>query len=150
MKWMGRVWTLLFASVLLTVAAHAQYAPLTLKASVPFEFNVENKAFPAGDYLIQRSGPHGLTLRTAAGKFLMVIQTNPVQSLDPRETAIIRFRTVGGHHVLEQVWQDGVSTGYQLHVPRQPGNLVATQGPLKEQQAQGRGLAGNEGTAGHE
>ncbi len=144
MKSMLRVLIILVAGTLSAAMAQCQYAPMTLKASVPFEFSVENKSFPAGDYLIQRVGPHMLTLRDAGGKFLAVIQTNQVQTLDPHGSASIRFRTVGDRHVLEQVWQEGVTIGYQLSVPRERGSLMATQA------APAHGSVSNEGMSGHE
>jgi len=141
MKSSGVVLTILAAAVLLVASAHAQFAPMMLKASVPFEFSVGKKSYPAGDYLIQRTGPNTLSLRSAEGQFLAVIQTGPVQSLNQRASSVLRFRTVGGRHVLEQVWQSGTTLGYQLGVPRQRTTAVATQQPGQEKNSADAGSA---------
>ena len=143
MKSSKAVLTILATGVLwFAVAAQAQFAPMTLKASVPFEFSVGRESFPAGDYTIQRTGPYTLALRDADGKFLSVIQTSPVQLLNRHEGACIHFRTVGVRHVLEQVWQSGMTVGYQLYVPRERRSLVANRLPTAEHTAEAPSPAG--------
>ena len=107
--------TLLLAAVLLLASAsYAQYAHLILTVNVPFEFNVGEKIFPAGQYKIVRTSPDMLVLRDGHDQFLASTVTGPVQARDVQPNSKLRFEMKDGRHVLSQVWLAGVSTGYQL------------------------------------
>ncbi len=107
--------TLLLAAVLLLASAgYAQYAHLILTVNVPFEFNVGEKVFPAGQYKIVRTAPDMLVLRDGHDQFLASVVAGPVQALGEQPDSKLRFEMKDGRHVLSQVWLAGASTGYQL------------------------------------
>jgi hypothetical protein len=127
MKQLGRTVTLFVATVLLTVAGYAQYAPMTLKADVPFAFSIGNQTFSAGQYFIVRTSPQTLVLRDGRDKVLTTIVAGQVQSRDAHDHSSLRFRTEDGRHVLAEVWQSGTNIGYQIYVPKPSPVLVKDQ-----------------------
>jgi hypothetical protein len=118
MKLMGRSITLLAVTVLLVSAAFAQYAPMSLKIDVPFEFNVAKQAFPAGQYFIVRMAPRTLALRDSQYRFLTAIVAGDAQTLTARAKPGLKFQVVNGRHVLAEIWPAGTKIGYQLYVPK--------------------------------
>jgi hypothetical protein len=65
----------------LTAAGHSQSAKLMLKAQVPFEFNVGEKVFPAGEYKIARVTPETISLRDDRNRSVVTVVTGSVESL---------------------------------------------------------------------
>jgi hypothetical protein len=99
---------------------HAQSVERTIKATIPFEFSVGDKTFPAGNYRLVSTVPAFLQLRDAAGHSLAIVLTNSVQSLNAGVTPRLQFLSEGGHFRLAQVWQGSYPSGQQLqsHKPQ--------------------------------
>ena len=135
MKSILRVLTLLVAAVLSISAASAQFSPMTLKFSAPFEFNVGKRTYPAGNYFIERSGPNTLSLRDGDHKFLTLIETLSAQSLNRHANSAIRFE--GEQHALAEVWQDGSTIAYKIYVPHERAVGVAAADSNEKQNAAG-------------
>jgi hypothetical protein len=95
-------------------AVHAQNIERTIKATIPFEFSVGDKTFPAGNYRLVSTAPAFLQLRDAAGHSLATVLTNSVQSLNATATPKLQFLSEGGHYRLAQVWQASYPSGQQL------------------------------------
>jgi hypothetical protein len=111
--------TLLTAAFFLfTAAGYAQQLTSNLKADVPFEFNVGQKTFPAGQYQFAEVANNTLALRDGSRRFIAAVMTAPMITIAPGFTAKLRFESVGGHLVLSEVWTDG-GTGYKLSIPKQ-------------------------------
>jgi hypothetical protein len=93
---------------------HAQSTERTIKATIPFEFSVGDKIFPAGNYWLVSTPPAFLQLRDDAGHSLATVLTNSVQSLNATATPKLQFLSEGGHFRLAQVWQGSYPRGQQL------------------------------------
>jgi hypothetical protein len=133
MKSILRALTFLVAAVLSISAASAQFALMTLKFNAPFAFNVAKRIYPAGDYFIERSGPNTLSLRDGDHKFLTLIETLSVQSVNRHANSAIRFE--GEQHALAEVWQGGSTIGYKIYVPHEPAIAVAAADSAEKQNA---------------
>lgn len=110
MKTLRSVFSVL-ALLFVTTAAHAQQTAVS--ATIPFNFVVGDRAYPAGDYVLQSNGP---VLRiTDADKMLLdtVISNACEQVLPSNDTKLI-FHRMGGYYFLEQIWVAGRTTGREL------------------------------------
>ncbi len=107
--------SLVLAVVCFAGTAYAQTTPRVVKAHIPFEFNVGDKTFPAGDYSVAQPLQNVLALRDARGRTIASVLSHEVESsTGPRDTQL-RFNLSDGQHILAEVWQaDGSSTGQQL------------------------------------
>jgi hypothetical protein len=104
----------------------AQYAPHSLKVSVPFEFTFGGRMFPAGDYTVVCT-PIRAELRDARGQVLTSVVHHAVQSPNSSQRPKLVFTTDGGGHVLRQVWAGDPHYGYELG-PSKPAVVLAKQG----------------------
>jgi hypothetical protein len=102
----------------LTAAGYSQSAKLMLKAQVPFEFNVGEKVFPAGEYKVARVTPETIALRDSRNGSVVTVVTGSVESPKAHSTPVLRFELEDGRYVLTQVWEEGATTGYQLVRPK--------------------------------
>jgi hypothetical protein len=133
-----RILTVLSGVVLwLAGAAQAQYAPHYLKVSVPFEFSVNNKLFPAGDYVLA-CRPSQIELRDLQAHVLASVIPHSVQSLSDLTTPRLVFVTDTGEHVLRQVWIGDPHQGYELALSR-PADALAKRRSNAPVQAVGGG-----------
>lgn len=108
-------------SFLITIAivplrfAHGQSLANGLRVNIPFDFNVGDKQFPAGEYVIRRtlqySNDSVLTISSVDGRAVVVRLTSPVQTLDPKQRAMVVFHRYEDQHFLFQVWAAGTTTG---------------------------------------
>jgi hypothetical protein len=107
--------SLVFVAVWLAGTAYAQSAQRAIKVHIPFEFNVGDKTFPAGDYSVTEPLQDFLALRNARGQTIASTFTHPVESSTAPEKPTLRFYFSGSQHTLAEVWQpeDG-AIGRQL------------------------------------
>jgi hypothetical protein len=110
--------SLLLGVLALGPSAHAQRTERVVKANIPFEFNVNGRVFPAGNYSLVRTTPVLLQLRDAECHTLTTVVTNSVESSNTPASPRLQFYSDGGRHVLTQVWQENDSIGQQLQVAR--------------------------------
>jgi len=130
----GWLTLLLFTVLSFNGLSSAQYAVRIVRVDVPFEFNVAGKDFPAGTYLIARTGANRLELRDARGRVLETVVTNQTQQLNGPANAKLLFKFNGGTHVLSQVWEANDPIGQELPVPRTL-SLYASRKPAPVQAA---------------
>lgn len=110
--------SLLLGVLALAYTAHAQRTQPVIKVNIPFEFNVGDQTFPAGNYSLVRLQPALLELRDAENRSLTTVVTNFVQALTPAVAPKLQFYTEGARHELAQVWQEDESIGQQLQRPK--------------------------------
>jgi hypothetical protein len=88
----------------------------TMRVNVPFDFVAGNTSLPAGEYLVEASGPtHTLLLidrKDAISSAL--INTNAAVSAGPQSESKLVFNRYGDRYFLSQVWTAGYSSGRQL------------------------------------
>jgi hypothetical protein len=108
------------ASVLLIVMsvagwAHGQVTTWLIKVNIPFEFNVGDKTFPAGDYSLVQPLQHFLVLRDSRGQNVATVFTSGIDSPTAPVSSKLRFESVGGQHILAEVWQQQDPSGQRLY-----------------------------------
>ena len=115
MKLIGRTLTsLLLFVVFLGGAAYGQTSNSVIKVNIPFEFNVGDKTFPAGDYSLTQPMQHFLVLRDSRGQTIASAFTSGVDVSTPVVTPKLRFESAGGLHVLTELWQGQDPAGQRL------------------------------------
>lgn len=109
-----RILTALGGIVLwLAGVGQAQIAPHHLKVSVPFEFSINDKLFPAGDYDLVCT-PGQVELRDARAQVLATAISHPVQAPNHSFSPELVFVTDSGVHDLRQIWIGDPHNGYEL------------------------------------
>lgn len=99
------------AVLIMATAAHAQQA--TLSATVPFNFVVGDRTYPAGDYLFRNSESLLKITDPEQGKTAMTL-SHVCESLGPSPDSKLVFDRMGGYFFLRQIWVAGDSHGREL------------------------------------
>jgi hypothetical protein len=120
--------SLALAVLLLAGSAHAQFTAHIIKVKVPFEFNVGNQAFPAGEYSLVSTAPYLLLLRDSQAHVLATLVTRSVHAPAVPASAKLEFDVEGGYHRLIRVWQENNAIGQELDRPK-PATAVAKRRP---------------------
>jgi hypothetical protein len=110
MKNLRSILAALFALFMAT-AAHAQQR--TLSATVPFNFIVGDRAYPAGDYLFRNSDSVLKITNTEQAKTEVAL-SNACESVTPSADTKLVFDRMGGYYFLRQIWVAGSFTGREL------------------------------------
>jgi len=115
MKTRALVMAAMMALAVLASTRVAQ-AQETTRVNIPFDFVAGNTSLPAGEYLVETSGPtHTLLLidRKDASTSALII-TNAAVSAEPQSESKLIFNRYGDRYFLSQVWTAGNSNGRQL------------------------------------
>ncbi|HWN10696.1 MAG TPA: hypothetical protein VNO50_15765 [Pyrinomonadaceae bacterium] len=105
------------------VAANAQVSRVAssetsnnLMAVIPFEFTLDYKTMPAGEYLVQTLGTagNGLLIQSIDGKTSAFRPSEAIERERNRGNARLVFHRYGERYFLSQVWCGGDSAGRQL------------------------------------
>jgi hypothetical protein len=103
------------------VAAHAQTGNYARHiVNIPFEFNIGDKAMPAGEYAIRRVNPtsdRGVLQITRKGGASILVATNDVVG-KARSASTLVFNCYGRNRYLAEVWTAGESLGLQARRSR--------------------------------
>ncbi len=97
--------SLILAAASLPGMAHAQSVQWALKAHIPFEFNVGDKTFPAGDYYVRQVMQNYLALRNDRGQTIASVFTREITSLTAPEKPVLRFHSSDGQFALAEIWR---------------------------------------------
>jgi len=105
--------TLIIAGVLVMAAVVTSAQTVGLRVDVPFQFNVGEKALPAGEYLIL--APQGGTLRiTGPNGAAAIAITNLVSGHRPDGPGMIDFNCYGQRCFLSQFWTARTEAGEEV------------------------------------
>jgi len=105
-------------------AANAQARrKVTLEASVPFEFVVGNRAFPAGNYVFEmatglpKSSDRAavLVVRSRESRLYAAVATGITADTNARIGHKVEFMRDGDRVFLSKVWQQGSPAGLSVH-----------------------------------
>jgi hypothetical protein len=105
---------LALTALLLATAAHAQQT--NVKADVPFDFVVGDRAYPAGEYTVKSISENGIAIRidnTQEPERGLVL-SNACHSLQPATGTKLLFQRMGDHYFLYQIWTEGNSSGREF------------------------------------
>jgi hypothetical protein len=115
----ARPLTLVSLAVLLFVgSAYGQYVQRVIKLTAPFEFTVDDKSFPPGQYSIVCLTPNRLDLRDSQNRVVALLITHSVQSRENVAATKLEFSTADGRYTLTQVWVANHRIGYELALPK--------------------------------
>jgi hypothetical protein len=110
------VMTLFLFTGIGAISASAQVVDI-IDATIPFDFTVNDTAFPAGEYSIKRvNSNHQRTmiLRDGEGRNLIFFLTNEaIAHGTPDDTELI-FNVVGNRYFLSKIFEEGNSRGVAL------------------------------------
>ena len=118
---MRRIFTAIVATAFLTLTitapARAQLPGTAMRADIPFDFIVNGKTLPAGNYEVKRLNdePEGLIIRSVDNKHdHAVFETESTQqNRMPRHDQIV-FDRYGDTYFLSEVLTGGMETGRRL------------------------------------
>lgn len=104
-----------FAFVLaLSPVASAQMDEQTIwKANVPYTFHVENRAMPAGVYLVRWTAGR-LMLASADGKNRVSAIALRTEGKKTQERSFLKFNKYGSEHFLSAIYFAGQEDGHEL------------------------------------
>jgi hypothetical protein len=102
---------------LLLVGASAYAQNIKVKATVPFDFIVNGKTLPAGEYTIASFGSvDGRTLMVRSGDLdkQMLVRANSSESLKVSDKTKLVFHRYDQRYFLSEIWVAGNDRGHQI------------------------------------
>jgi hypothetical protein len=103
------------AAILLVPAARAQQKGV--KADVPFDFVVGDRAYPAGEYIlkaVQNDGGGVIRIENVQEVSSAFIPSNPCAKAVPSTETKLVFHRMAGRYFLYQIWTAGNITGREF------------------------------------
>lgn len=102
----------------MAIAAQAQNnGRPQLFAEVPFQFNVGNKTFPAGEYLVRSVSDDSsnvvLNIQSRDGETSTMLMMSTVEG-NAQESAKLIFRRYGSQYFFAEAWVDGDAAGLRF------------------------------------
>lgn len=106
----------MLSMLLLGGSAYAQ--AVHVRITVPFEFTVNNKTLPAGQYEVLSAGllnPSVLEIRRPDGLLQTYVNASdrPQSSNSSNQTKLV-FRQYGNMYFLSQLWTEGAHLGWEF------------------------------------
>jgi hypothetical protein len=91
----------LFAASSLAAAGNLSAQEHTVKASIPFDFTVNNNVLPAGTYTISSVSPYAVQVRNVKGR---IAEFSAVHNDDKRSTTpVLVFQRYGNQYFLHEI-----------------------------------------------
>jgi hypothetical protein len=108
---------------------HAQNT--TVRASIPFDFQIGETRMPAGDY--QFRFEHGwLAVQDQSGSHVTTVITTAVDHpATPANEAVLQFNRYGEVYFLAKVWKGDSDTGRSLSTSAREKELAIHVGPVQ-------------------
>jgi hypothetical protein len=112
------------AVILIVPAARAQQNGV--KADVPFDFIVGDRAYPAGEYILRADLNSGGIVRIENVQELSVVfaSSNSCENRKPPTETKLVFHRMAGRYFLYQVWTAGNLAGRQFPMSRSEVELA--------------------------
>lgn len=113
---MKNLLSILFALTAILLAPAAQAQQKDIRADVPFDFVVGNRAYPAGEYALKSTiNDNGiLRLENVREVSAVFIPSNPCSEGAPSKETKLVFHRMAGRYFLYQVWTAGNLTGREF------------------------------------
>jgi len=108
--------SVLFVLAVLMLATAARAQQQTVKADVPFDFVVGDRAYPAGEYTLKSALENSWILRldNIQESITRFVPSNICENRAPSKSTKLVFRRMAGRYFLYQVWTEGSLTGREL------------------------------------
>ena len=119
MKHIPKIIALSGLLVLLTFASALGQSDRQNIITIPFNFTVGEKAFPAGKYVIERNRRDSDTvwvIRQKDNTTKALLLTRPVRAIDTQEETRLVFRRYNDLYFLSEFWTAGDNTGRQIQI----------------------------------
>ena len=109
--------TVFVLSLMFSTVSFAQQSEAIYKATIPFEFQLNGKILPAGDYVVKMTD-HFIQVRPAnAAKGVGTVTTKSSHSKVSTENALV-FNVYGNQHFLSQLWFEGSDLGRSVQMSK--------------------------------
>jgi hypothetical protein len=117
---------LLLLMVLGAVSANAG-SPIIATVNIPFDFFIGDKAMPAGDYAVERSGVSNqyMFLRSAQGQAGDFFVTHPTETRGKGHANKLVFKRYNTQYFLSSIWTADNLVGQALYTSRHERELLA-------------------------
>jgi hypothetical protein len=109
----GALMTLIVAATIAAPVVHAQ-SSISLTANVPFAFNCDGKALPAGAYEVRDLGSRATVIETKDGKNHVLGMYAYAGATKPGESKLV-FHKISDSYFLAEIWSS--NRGQGLSVP---------------------------------
>jgi hypothetical protein len=111
-------------------ASSAQaFAQHTVKVEVPFAFQSDNKAMPAGTYRIDMPSTHLMLINGGTSASTRFAITEPDERAKTLNVSKVVFRRYGDRYFLHEVWLAGETTGHQCITTKAEKQLQVAKNP---------------------
>lgn len=93
---------------------------------VPFEFEINDKRFPAGEYIVRRvssDNPQWLAITSVNARTRQTVLTHKIRNGTLESESKLVFRRYGDQYFLSQVWEAGDNDGRELRTSRGEADL---------------------------
>lgn len=99
-----------------SLRVHAQSQERLMTVEVPFEFQINDKVLPPGNYVIKRDSqiPQLLLIQNPEHKIWMAVHTLPLNETKQQAHPTLKFKEYGGEHFLSEVNFSGYGFSYSL------------------------------------
>ena len=113
-------WQLL---AMLTVTPLFAQSPNPMRFETPFDFNVGDRALPAGQYTVSTIGS-ALEIRSMDNKQIATVLTHSTSRPDAEEQGKLDFHGYGNTYFLSKVWRPRELSGQELSKSSQERELA--------------------------
>jgi hypothetical protein len=110
--------SILIALTVLLMASVAQAQTTNVRAKVPFDFVVGDRAYSAGDYGLKSILDSGTAIRldNVQESTSAIAMSSTCTAANPSTSTKLVFHRMGNEYFLYQIWQEGNSSGRQFPV----------------------------------
>jgi len=118
----------------LLLAAPALAQTASMKVDVPFDFIVNGKTLPAGEYRVDSmsTATSTIAIRNAEKTAKILALTNGCESTEAADVSKLVFHRYGNQYFLAQVWSAGNSEGRELPRSRAEREIASNNQPAAQ------------------
>jgi len=118
--------TILSLVVTLMVKSVSAQSSHYFRVIVPFEFEISDKRFPAGEYIVRRvssDSPQWLAITNVNALTRQTVLTHKIRNRTLQSESKLVFRRYGDQYFLSQIWEAGDNDGRELRTSRGEADL---------------------------
>lgn len=118
----------------LLLAAPALAQTASMNVNVPFDFIVNGKTLPAGEYRVDglSTSTSTIAIRNTEKTAKLMALTNGCESIEAADASKLVFHRYGGQYFLAQVWSAGSSEGRELPRSRAEREVASNNQPAPQ------------------
>lgn len=118
----------------LLLAAPALAQTASMNVNVPFDFIVNGKTLPAGEYRVDglSTSTSTIAIRNTEKTAKLMALTNGCESIEAADASKLVFHRYGSQYFLAQVWSAGSSEGRELPRSRAEREVASNNQPAPQ------------------